>query len=485
MAEEKLKSAKQKISSKSTTGLGLQDLKVDERDKSTDTLNAVEPTTKPPSIHSIKNGEPLVLHGWTLTSAIGFRDVCRAVRETAFVTSNLPIIVSLEVHANLEQQEIMVKIMKEEWAGYLVDTAHPTCNPGERLPRLDELLNKILVKVKKAPPAPSESTSSTNSLAPIPSHQEGDSGVSSASDDDRSTKKKAKICESLSNLGIYTHSEHFVSFDAPSAKKPSHIFSIGESAIIELHERKKERMFAHNRDYFMRAYPNGYRFDSSNLDPSTFWRKGVQMAALNWQSMDEAVMLNEAMFAGENGWVLKPSGYRSDATEPIVFKTLQHFCITIYGAQHIPVPSHEQTAKGLNTQIRCELHVEKPEEKTKIEAVEGALKLKSGEWKHRTPHMKGDHPDFGADGVSFLFPKVTNVLEELSFVRYVNSLSFCLSLTLPITWIGDKIRSCGYTTSNLQTPNQTLGFSSGQAFAKSPGPVHLHPEVRWPRACHQ
>jgi phosphatidylinositol phospholipase C, delta len=87
--------------------------------------------------------EPRVLHGWTLTSEVPFRDVCKTIRETAFLTTNLPIIVSLEVHADLEQQETMVEIMKEEWKGLLVDEAHESCNPEERLPKLSELLNKV------------------------------------------------------------------------------------------------------------------------------------------------------------------------------------------------------------------------------------------------------------------------------------------------------------------------------------------------------
>jgi len=87
--------------------------------------------------------EPRVLHGWTLTSEVPFRDVCKTIRETAFLTTNLPIIVSLEVHADLEQQEIMVQIMKEEWKGLLIDEPHESCKPEERLPKLSELLNKV------------------------------------------------------------------------------------------------------------------------------------------------------------------------------------------------------------------------------------------------------------------------------------------------------------------------------------------------------
>lgn len=359
----------------------------------------------------MRNGEPLVLHGWTLTTPVGFRAVCKTIRETAFLTSKLPIIISLEVHADVDQQEVMVDIMQEEWKGLLVDQAHEACNPDERLPRLEELLNKILIKVKKAAPERLGPPSAANSLAPINSRTDGGDSGQSGSDDERSSqKKKFKICERLSNLGIYTHSEHFVSFEAKSAKKPPHVFSIGESQIVELHQTNKEELLAHNRDFFMRAYPAGFRIDSSNLDPSGFWRKGVQMVAMNWQKLDEGMMLNEGMFAGEHGWVLKPPGYRSDPTEPIQFKALD-LKVTVYSGQHIPIPAN-QTERGFHPYIRCELHVQKQEERAAGETVEPT------DCKQKTPYRKGDHPDFGEEGHVLSFRTVEKVVEELSFVRF-------------------------------------------------------------------
>jgi hypothetical protein len=431
---------------KDRKGLGIHLLGMEKGNKSSESLAEGDLIERPPSTKPIRNGEPIVLHGWTLTAPVGFRDVCKTIRETAFQTSELPIIVSLEVHANLEQQQIMVDIMKEEWKGILIDVAHETCNPDERVPRLDELLGKILVKVKKStsptPEVLSTSTlgplhyrnpsnnslgpsskpfsSSSNSLAPVNSRHEGDS--CSGSEDERSSKKKTKICEALSNLGIYTHSEHFIDFTAKNCMKPSHIFSISENQILELHEKKREEMFAHNRDYFMRAYPAGFRFDSSNLDPSLFWRKGVQMVALNWQNIDEGMMLNEAMFAGEKGWVLKPPGYRSDTSETIAYKTL-HLKITIYAGQNIPIPQNQE--HGFHPYVRCELHVEKPDESKTVEMIEGNGRAKGGEYKQKTPYGKGDHPVFGNDGILLDFPVVTGVLEELSFVRLVSLCSIC------------------------------------------------------------
>jgi phosphatidylinositol phospholipase C delta len=49
---------------------------------------------------------------------------------------------------------------------------------------------------------------------------------------------------------------------------------------------------------------------SSNLDPSKFWRSGSQVVSLNWQKYDKGVQMNEGLFVGTHGWVLKPEHMR-------------------------------------------------------------------------------------------------------------------------------------------------------------------------------
>ncbi|KAK7962166.1 1-phosphatidylinositol 4 5-bisphosphate phosphodiesterase 1 [Apiospora aurea] len=375
------------------------------------------------SRQSFKPTEPIVMHGYTLTRPVGFREVCKAVRETAFETSNLPIIVSLEVHAELEQQELMVQIMKEEWAGVLVEKPFEDC-PLDRMPRLEELLNKILVKVKK--PVKPDAPAPMATLAPVSTI---DDDVS-CSEDERggssSSIKKAKVLigEPLGALGVYTHSEHFKSFDSPAAKTPSHIFSVSEGRILELHQTKPQELFTHNKNYFMRAFPKGMRFDSSNLDPSLYWRKGVQMVALNWQSTDEAMMLNDGMFSGEHGWVLKPPGYRSDGLSTSEADAIPHrtlaLRITVLAGQHIPLPEGAGSANG-NTRsfrpfVKCELHVEKHEERSSASIIDGNGRALD-DFKQKTVPGKTDHPDFGSTKNLLEFIGVPKVVEQLSFVR--------------------------------------------------------------------
>lgn len=405
---------------------------------------------------SLLKGEPVVLHAWTLTPAVGFREVCRAVRKSAFQTTNLPLIVSLQVGCDMDQQEVMVQIMKEEWEGVLVDTAHPTCHPEERVPRLDELLNKILVKVKRSaevpptePPSPVVSmTTSSNPITPLAtsttasttlssrpstltptatvstpltpttSHETLDGlSVSSRSPSpslshspSRSSapKKKTGIHPSLSALGIYTHSSHFSSLTASSASTPSHIYSLSEGDILELFAASPNALLAHNRRYMMRAYPAGFRVDSSNPDPSVFWRKGIQMAALNWQVWDEGTMLNEAMFGDSDGWVLKPPALREDG-ELAELETLKvdgkllDLRIRVFAAQKI------LGEEELRARVKVEVHAERAGDKA------------GEEWKRHTETKKGASVDWEGERLDFLGAG-PGVVEELSFVRLVGTL---------------------------------------------------------------
>jgi hypothetical protein len=239
--------------------------------------------------------EPRVLHGYTLTKEVSFREVCEAIRDYAFIVTDTPLIVSLETHCSPEQQEIMVAIMMETWRGMLLP--EPTDDVNQ-LPSPADLRHKILVKVKYAPPEGGSPQPTESDEVALPA------GAAAA----KKNQKPAKIIQALSKLGIYTRGVSFKSLTQPEATMPSHIFSLSENAVMEVHEKSARELFDHNRHYLMRAYPSGLRIRSSNLDPAVFWRKGIQIVALNWQNWDEGMMLNEAMFAGTGGYVLKPEG---------------------------------------------------------------------------------------------------------------------------------------------------------------------------------
>ena len=60
-----------------------------------------------------QDGEPVIYHGFTLTSKILFKDVIHAVKEYAFYASPYPLILSLENHCGIEQQKVMARHLRE------------------------------------------------------------------------------------------------------------------------------------------------------------------------------------------------------------------------------------------------------------------------------------------------------------------------------------------------------------------------------------
>ena len=73
-------------------------------------------------------------------------------------------------------------------------------------------------------------------------------------------------------------------------------------------------MLACTERQFVRTYPKGTRFDSSNYDPMPMWRCGVQMVSLNFQYPDTFMHLNQGFFRrnGGCGYVLKPAVMRRE-----------------------------------------------------------------------------------------------------------------------------------------------------------------------------
>ncbi|KAH6604146.1 hypothetical protein Trco_007592 [Trichoderma cornu-damae] len=380
---------------------------------------------------NLPKGEPIVTHGWTFTTPCGFREVCETIRDHAFSHGNdLPIIISLEVHADHNQQEVMARIMKEVWGDMLVQQPFEGCDPKFRVPTLDDLRCKILVKVKRAV-AKITTPEDVAASMPIIMRAEDDG---SASDDERGPPRlrasasspagapsqqdengKMTICKPLSDLAIYTRSERFKSLSTPQAKQPTHIFSISEDRIIELHEKYPREVFTHNKNFFMRAFPAGRRINSSNPDPSLFWRRGVQMVAMNWQNMDEGMMLNEAMFAGEDGWVLKPPAYQgSDKASVSLDLAAKHtldLTVTVFAGRNIPTEDHDkgddsQSGSALRPVVKAELHIGEDEKDGHEHS-----------YKRHTKPAKTSNPQFKAAGEKLQFLNIPKVVEELSFIR--------------------------------------------------------------------
>jgi phosphatidylinositol phospholipase C delta len=361
------------------------------------------------------DGRPVVLHGRSFTSKVLFSDCISAIEKYAFALTPYPLIISLEVHCCPAQQEAMVEILRSVLGDKLL--VEPLMTNVFNLPSPEELKHRILIKVKaseqvnknvisddmtvtrphrslssplarpvfldktgapitplmSSPPLPGQvdrSASLWGSGSARPHLHGGTSMSTSSATDDSDCKeytgrpgskpkkrKTSKIVKSLGDLGIYSRGYKFSGFGMPQSKTYNHVFSFAERTFdgVCKDADQKAQLEKHNMRYLMRVYPSGFRIDSSNFDPNKFWRRGVQMVALNWQTYDLSVQMNNAMFeAGmdRTGYVLKPDELRQYRPTPDPAfvaaraqtkkeKKLVKFCVDLISGQQLP------RAKGL------------------------------------------------------------------------------------------------------------------------------------------
>ncbi|KAL7424581.1 hypothetical protein Q5752_000265 [Cryptotrichosporon argae] len=285
--------------------------------------------------------EPVVYHSRSLTTPLPVRDVCRAINKYAFVASPYPLIVSIEIRCSTEQQDrlhdVLVDVFGDKLVRAPVDSRWAVPSPAE-------LKGKVLVKAKPqrertsdvplSPPADStDSTESDTSLfrlarrlsssfsrsqpPPLPSPPPSPSSTFSTR---------------LASLLVYTYGVKFAGFSKLVQYAPHEQFSVSERTGARILKDDKPDWIKHNFGHLSRVYPRALRVESSNFNPVEFWRAGVQLVALNWQTMDHGFLLNHAMFA-DGGFVVKPEALRHKVVET---KKTYRVNVSIISAQRLP-----------------------------------------------------------------------------------------------------------------------------------------------------
>ncbi|KAI1491195.1 hypothetical protein F5X96DRAFT_487090 [Biscogniauxia mediterranea] len=366
------------------------------------------------------DGQPTVKHGYAMTNSISFREVINAINKWAFAASHFPLFVSLEVHCSAPQQEIMAETMKEIFGSRLV--TEPLDPSSDKLPSPSELKDRILIKVKGTHRSheqrsgtesagrrrgnsltspfskpvvsdnglvPSQALTSSPLLGPsqgsrrvigkravntITEGEVHDTVSSSTSDCDTEEekpgkRKTSKIVKTLGDLGVYCTGVKFHGFESADCKKSNHILSFMEGTFRK-HSKapdSKTALIRHNMRYMMRVYPQYSRLSSDNFNPLMYWRKGVQMAALNWQTFDLGMQLNQAMFDGgtdRSGYVLKPASMRVirilpnglpvEAIGKLERKNMA-FSIDIISAQQLMRPANLPSNRTMDPYVEVEV----------------------------------------------------------------------------------------------------------------------------------
>lgn len=315
--------------------------------------------------------EPKVTHGYTLVSFITFRSVCEIIRdyydrEALQATDeqgyrSAPILISLENHCGAHGQLRLAQIMKEVWGDRMVSEAIRKEGHEEQAGAEDSNVNLIELGSKICVIVEHHISGET----PEAVESDSDSGDEEQKQAKKVYKEKEKaaatttIIPELAELGVYAQSvkpsdnswyEGLKLTNGPH----HHLINVSESGLASHMLTASDKISRHNSQHLMRVFPKGTRISSQNLNPVPYWGIGAQICALNWQTFGKSMQLNEALFSGSDGYVLKPAALRAGGNGKLSTGRMLKLRLHIGGATDIPVPAGSD-ADDIKPYVTCVL----------------------------------------------------------------------------------------------------------------------------------
>ncbi|VDN05182.1 unnamed protein product [Thelazia callipaeda] len=223
-------------------------------------------------------GEPCITHRHTLVSSICLKDVLMAIKSYAFKYSEYPLILTIENHCSLQQQQILgndIFITSEN-------------EPLTALPSPHELKFKYILRGKTGLEYISAQDENINTET---------SSISTFTVDPEISKLISLSQVKLSQNWMNDITKHAVNLSP----------SISETKVRKI-AASSARFTSYTSKHLVKSYPKALRQDSSNFNPMQSWMLGIQSVALNMQTHDENLDLNSGLFRinGNCGYVLKP-----------------------------------------------------------------------------------------------------------------------------------------------------------------------------------
>lgn len=284
--------------------------------------------------------EPIITHGRAMCTDILFKDVIYAIRDTAFVTSDYPVILSFENHCCKSQQLKLAKYCEEIFGDLLLKEAledYPL-EPGAALPPPSCLKRKILIKNKRLKPEAErqelelfkqgqfviedeeKEDADASADRPIPPDISAEIPATDVPPGEGGeitqvhyTGSTTNVHPFLSSMVNYAQPIKFQGFDIADQRNIHHnMSSFSEPVGLNLLKTQAIEFVNYNKRQMSRIYPSGARANSSNYMPQVFWNAGCQMVSLNFQTSDLPMQLNQGKFEynGNCGYLLKPDFMR-------------------------------------------------------------------------------------------------------------------------------------------------------------------------------
>jgi phosphatidylinositol phospholipase C delta len=178
----------------------------------------------------------------------------------------------------------------------------------------------------------------------------------------RQKMAQQKVCPALARLTLF-HGTKLKGWD-DSVMNPTHyMHSFSETKIKSLCRRTdRQKWVIYNQSHMSRSYPSGSRVDSSNYSPILPWALGTQLVALNFQTVDAPLLLNDGRFRenGGCGYVLK-STRLIDIQEPINEFNEENrvpvkLSVRVLSGSCLPKPNDARTGDCINPYVKVSVY---------------------------------------------------------------------------------------------------------------------------------
>ncbi|XP_067931452.1 1-phosphatidylinositol 4,5-bisphosphate phosphodiesterase gamma-1-like [Watersipora subatra] len=162
------------------------------------------------------------------------------------------------------------------------------------------------------------------------------------SERNKELQKKFQIAQEFSDLVIYCRSTRYDPEAKSSYYEMSSFSELKAEKICAKKDNKGKQYMNYNMHQMSRVYPKGQRIDSSNYDPIFPWSCGAHLLALNYQTPDKSMQINQGRFMqnGLCGYVHQPRCLNDTIYDPFQKRSLANvdpmtISLIILGGRHL------------------------------------------------------------------------------------------------------------------------------------------------------
>ncbi|KAI5158772.1 1-Phosphatidylinositol 4,5-Bisphosphate Phosphodiesterase Zeta-1 [Manis pentadactyla] len=284
--------------------------------------------------------KPIVYHGYTLTSRLLFKTVIQAIHKYAFVTSDYPVVLSLENHCSASQQEVMADILQSVFGDTLLSDMLDDF--PDKLPSPEALKLKVLVRNKKI-----GTLRETRERRGSDKHGQVEECEEEETDqEDEEDEVKESEAAGILKEGPDQETEKKRVVGLPLFKKRRVKVAMALSDLVIYTKAEKFRSFHRSRMH--------QQFNETNSIGETKARKLSKLkVALNFQTAGMPMDLQNGKFLdnGGSGYILKPQFLRDDKSNfnpntALVDSNPVVLTIRLISGVQLPPSSHSSSNKA-------------------------------------------------------------------------------------------------------------------------------------------